>query len=151
MWWLHVMSFEKLTPGYFPPAPSHRCGMGAVCCFHLVRTRISKVGWVKMQRPVWFIAQEVFYLGYKCIPKIILDQVLFLWAMGVRGKRKWSSISTRVVFCQTGNSGSSWAGCSIHRNVPIQATSCVGHCQMLLPATWVLMTRSWIVVINWDS
>ena len=41
MWWFHLMSFEKLTPRYFPPASSHRCGMGAVCCFLLVGTRIS--------------------------------------------------------------------------------------------------------------
>ena len=154
---VHVMSFKKLTPRYFLPAPSHRCGMGAVCCFLLVGTRISRVGWVKMQRPVWFTAQEVFYPSYKCMPKIILGRVL--WAMGVRGEKKCSSSSTEscVVFDQTGNSGSRWAypySVTCQYEQPLMWDIVKGFCQQRctdVGESFMLMTRSWIIVISWAS
>lgn len=122
---------------YFLLAPSNRCGMGAVCCFILVGTRISRVGWVNMQRPVWFTAQEVFYPSYKCMPKIILGRVPAVpLGNGCTGWEEMVLFQYWVLRCVRPDR-KLWIQMSIPilRNVPIRATSHVGHFQRLLPAT----------------
>lgn len=79
--------------------------------------------------------------------------------MGVRGEKKWSSFSTEscVVFDQTGNSGSRWAypySVTCQYEQPLMWDIFKGFCQQRctdVGVSFMLMTRSWIVVISWDS